>query len=225
MTGVLDAIAQSLPYLAEGVVVTLVLVLAALGLGLLMGLPMAVAHVYGSRAVKGAISVYVWFFRALPNLVLLFLFFFGVFPLLGLGDISPFIVAIIVLGLRSGAYQSQIFRGAIQSLGEGQMTAARSLGMSRGQAIKSIILPQAARIALPGWTNEYPILLTDSAVCYAIGVMEILFRADQIVSVTYEPMTVYVGAAVVYILLNYGGMWVFGRVEKKISIPGFGKGA
>ncbi|QSZ67778.1 amino acid ABC transporter permease [Methanofollis aquaemaris] len=225
MTGVLEVIAQSLPYLLEGIVVTLALVLAALGVGLLMGVPMAVAHVYGSRAVKGLISIYVWFFRALPNLVLLFLFFFGIFPLIGLGEISPFVVAVVVLGLRSGAYQSQIFRGAIQSLGEGQMTAARSLGMSRRQAIKSIILPQAMRIALPGWSNEYPILLTDSAVCYAIGVMEILFRADQIVSVTYEPMTVYVGAAVVYILLNYGGMWLLDRVEKKITIPGFGKGA
>jgi polar amino acid transport system permease protein len=208
----------------SGAGITLGLVAVSLLLGLLMGVPMAVAQVYGPRSVRGVISVYVWIFRGLPNLVLLFLFYFGIYPLLGL-DVPPFFVAVTVLGLRSGAYQSQIFRGAIQSIGEGQMTAARSLGMSTPQAIRSIVLPQAMRIALPGWSNEYPILLTDSAVCYAIGVMEILTRADQIVALTAEPMTIYLVAAAIFILLNYGGIRVFAWIEKKVHIPGFGKGA
>lgn len=97
--------------------------------------------------------------------------------------------------------------------------------MSTPQAITSIVLPQAMRIALPGWSNEYPILLTDSAVCYAIGVMEILTRADQIVALTAEPMTIYLVAAAIFILLNYGGVWIFAWIEKKVNIPGFGKGA
>jgi polar amino acid transport system permease protein len=141
-----------LPYLLEGVVLTLGLVIAALGIGLLLGLPMALGQIYGSKPVRYIIEVYVWFFRGLPLLVLLFLFYFGVFPALGL-DIPAFVIAIVVLGMRGAAYQSQIFRGAILSIAEGQMTAARSLGMTRWQAIRTIILPQAMLIALPGWSN------------------------------------------------------------------------
>jgi len=224
VTDVSAFIVQTLLYLAPGIVVTLSLVIVSILLGLLMGVPMAVGQVYGPKPLRALIGVYVWIFRGLPNLVLLFLFFFGIFPILGITD-DPFVVAATVLGLRSGAYQSQIFRGAIQSIGEGQMTAARSLGMSTPQAIRHIILPQALRIALPGWSNEYPILLTDSAVCYAIGVAEILAKSYQLVSRTAEPMAIFLIAAVIYILLNYGGMRLFAQIEKKISIPGFGKGA
>jgi len=223
VTDAVSLVFRAAPYLLSGAGITLGLVVVSLLLGLLMGVPMAVAQVYGPRSARGLIAIYVWIFRGLPNLVLLFLFYFGIFPLLGL-DVPPFLVAVTVLGLRSGAYQSQIVRGAIQSIGEGQMTAARSLGMSTPQAITSIVLPQAMRIALPGWSNEYPILLTDSAVCYAIGVMEILTRADQIVVLTAEPMTIYLLAAAIFILLNYGGMRIFARIEKKVNIPGFGKG-
>ncbi len=212
------------PYLLTGVLVTLGLVLSALGIGVAMGLPMALGQVYGSRLLRWIIGVYVWFFRGLPILVLLFLFYFGIFPGLGL-DLPAFVVGAVVLGLRGAAYQSQIFRGAIQSVGEGQMVAARSLGMSKLTAIRSIILPQSVRIALPGWSNEYPNILTDSAVCYAIGVAELLTRASQIVSQTYVTMPIYVATAGVFILLNYGGMKILHRLEKRIAIPGFGSGA
>jgi polar amino acid transport system permease protein len=212
------------PYLLTGVLVTLGLVLSALGIGVAMGLPMALGQVYGSRLLRWIVGVYVWFFRGLPILVLLFLLYFGIFPGLGL-DLPAFVVGAVVLGLRGAAYQSQIFRGAIQSVGEGQMVAARSLGMSKLTAIRSIILPQSVRIALPGWSNEYPNILTDSAVCYAIGVAELLTRASQIVSQTYVTMPIYVAAAGVFILLNYGGMKILHRLEKRIAIPGFGSGA
>ncbi|RXE56085.1 polar amino acid ABC transporter permease [Methanoculleus taiwanensis] len=213
------------PYLLGGVLVTLGLVLSALGLGVAMGLPMALGQVYGSRPLRWVIGIYVWFFRGLPILVLLFLFYFGIFPALGLDDLPAFVVGAVVLGLRGAAYQSQIFRGAIQSISEGQMIAARSLGMSRLTAIRSIILPQSVRIALPGWSNEYPNILTDSAICYAIGVAELLTRASQIVSQTHVTMPIYIATAGVFILLNYGGMRILHRLEKRIAIPGFGSGA
>jgi len=139
-------------------------------------------------------------------------------------DLPPFFVAVVVLGLRGAAYQSQIFRGAILSISEGQMTAARSLGMTRFQAIRHIILPQAVRIALPGWSNEYPTVLTDTAICYAIGVAEILTRTTQIVAQTYVTMPLYLAAACLYIVLNYAGMRALNYIEQRISIPGFGQG-
>lgn len=213
------------PYVLTGVGATIGLVLAALGLGVLLGLPMAIGQVYGSRPVRWVIGVYVWFFRGLPILVLLFLFWFGIFPGLGLGDLSAFVVGAVVLGLRGAAYQSQIFRGAIQSIGEGQMTAARSLGMSRFTAIRSVILPQAMRIALPGWSNEYPNILTDSAVCYAIGVAELLTISTRIVTQTHVTIPIYLATAGIFIILNYGGLKVLHGLEKKVAIPGFGTGA
>jgi len=90
------------PYLLSGVAVTL-------GLGFLLGLPMAIGQVYGSRPVRSLVGVYVWFFRGLPILVLLFFFWFGIFPGLGLGDLSAFVVGAVVLGLRGAAYQFTLF--------------------------------------------------------------------------------------------------------------------
>ncbi|HPD76640.1 MAG TPA: ABC transporter permease subunit, partial [Methanoregulaceae archaeon] len=132
------------PYLLGGIAITLGLVFVALAVGFLLGLPLALGQVYGGKALRAAAGLYVWFFRGLPTLVLLFLFYFGIFPTLML-DFPAFVTGAVVLGLRSAAYQSQIFRGAIQSISEGQMTAALSLGMTRAQAIETIILPQALR--------------------------------------------------------------------------------
>ena len=173
-----------------------------------------------SAASRWFVGVYVWFFRGLYR-IKMFLFYFALFPFMGL-DMPVFGVAVTVLGLRSAAYQSQIFRGAIQSLSEGQMLAARSLGMTRWQAIRSIILPQSLRLSLPSWSNEYPVLLTDSSVAYVIGVAELLTRTSQVISRTGEPMLLYLTCAVIFILLNYGGMMIIQYVEKKVRIPGFG---
>jgi len=212
---------NSLPFILQGVAITLGLVFQALFLGLLIGLVLALGQVYGNKILFRLIGVYIWFFRGMPTLVLLFLFYFGLFPLVGL-DISAFAIAVIALGMRSSAYQSQILRGAIQSLGAGQMLAARSLGMNKPTAIINIVLPQAVRIALPGWSNEYPVLLTDSAAAYAIGVMEILTRGSLLVSSTYKPMPLYLTCAVIFIVLNYVGMRSLHMIERCISIPGFG---
>jgi polar amino acid transport system permease protein len=209
------------PYLLGGVAITLGLVISALAIGFVFGLPLALGQVYGPAPVRAIAAAYVWFFRGLPILVLLFLFYFGIFPVLGL-DLPAFFVGALVLGMRGAAYQSQIFRGAIQSIPQGQMTAALSLGMTPWMAIQSIILPQSIRLSLPGWSNEYPEILTDSAVCYAIGVVELLTRTSQIVSQTYVTMPVYMACAVIFILLNYAGMWLIQHVEQKIAIPGFG---
>ena len=218
----LAVIYQSFPFLINGVMITLGLVTGALGLGFVMGIPMAVGQVYGNKTVSGIISFYVWFFRGLPVLVLLFLFYFGLFSLLGF-NLSAFTAAILVLGLRSAAYQSQIFRGSIQSLNEGQMLAARSIGMTKVEAIWHIILPQALRLSIPGWSNEYAILLKDSAVTYAIGVMEVLTRANFVATRTYRPMPIFLTCAVIFIVLTYGGVKLLDILETKVKIPGYGE--
>jgi len=220
MTSGLLAIYEALPYLLEGSLVTMALVCGALGLGLTIGIILAVGQVYGNSYIRYLIGIYVWFFRGVPLLVLLFLFYFGLFSLLGI-NLSAFSVATIVLGLISSAYQSQIFRGAILSLPEGQLKAARSLGMSDGKSILFIILPQALRLSIPSWSNEYSIILKDSAVAYALGVMEMMARAHFVASRTYEHLPLYFTAGLIFLLLTYMGTKALRMLEKRVRIPGY----
>ncbi|MFO7876532.1 MAG: amino acid ABC transporter permease [Desulfovermiculus sp.] len=213
---------QALPYLLQGTAVTVGIVLGAMGLGLALGLPMAMAQVYGKRPLRWLVGLYVWFFRGIPVLVLLLLFYFGLFSLLGL-NMSAFAAALIVLGLRSMAYQSQIFRGAIQSLPQGQLKASRALGMSDLQAIKSIIAPQALRLSIPGWSNEYSIVLKDSAIAFVLGTSEIMSRAHFVASRTYEHLGLYLAAGVIFFVLTWLGVRGLKYLEYWMRIPGYSK--
>jgi polar amino acid transport system permease protein len=134
---------------------------------------------------------------------------------------SAFTVAVLVLGLISAAYQSQIFRGAILSLPEGQFRAARALGMSDSTAILYIILPQALRLSIPGWSNEYSIILKDSAVTFALGVPEIMARTHFVATRTYEHMPLYLMAGLIYLVLTYLGVRALRMLEEKVRIHGY----
>jgi polar amino acid transport system permease protein len=217
----LRVIAEALPFLLRGSGITLGLVTGALALGFLVGLPMAVLQMYGRRWIAAVISAYVWFFRGLPVLVLLYLFYFGLFSVIGL-NLPAFTSAVLVLGMRSAAYQSQLFLGALRSVSAGQMMAALSIGMTRTTAIRNIVLPQALRLSIAGWSNEYSIILKDSAIAFSIGVMEILTRASFISTTTYRPMPVYLTAGAIFLGLTYGGLALLGVLERRVRVPGFG---
>ncbi|MEM3952229.1 MAG: amino acid ABC transporter permease [Nitrososphaerota archaeon] len=213
------SVVDYVPYILECVLWTLGLVGGGLLIGFIVGLPSAIAQVYGHRFLKIMVEVYAWFFRSVPLLVLLFLFYWGIFPALGF-KLDPLTCSILVLGIRSGAYQSQIFRGAITSVGEGQYIAARTLGMSKMRAIYHIVLPQALRISIPGWANEYAIILKDSAICFTLGVMEILTRTRYVVMATLEPLIPYFIAGALFIVLTYSGTKILNTIYDKLKIPG-----
>lgn len=216
----LTTVAGELPYILQGIFVTLGIVLSAMCMGMIMGIPMSIAQVYGNRRVRALAGFYVWFFRGCPILVLLYLFYFGLFPALGIN--FPAIVSCsVVLGLTSTAYQSQIFRGCIESLPAGQLKAARALGMSEIQSLKSIILPQAMRLALPGWSNEYSILLKDSALVYVLGVPEIMARSHFVASRTSWHVTYYILAGILYFVVTTVGLKLLRKLEQKVRLPGY----
>ncbi len=220
MHGYLLAIGDALPYLLQGALVTMTLVIGAMGFGLILGVLLAIGLVYGPPYIRRLFNLYVWFFRGVPLLVLLFLFYFGLFTMLGI-NISAFVAAVIVLGLISAAYQSQIFRGGILSLPEGQLKAARALGLSDTRAILFIILPQALRLSIPGWSNEYSIVLKDSAVAYALGVAEVMARAHFVASRTYQHLPLYFTAGVIFLILTYAGTRALRVLEERVRIPGY----
>ena len=213
-------IAEAFPYILQGTLVTIVLVLGALALGFCLGLPLAVIQAYGPRPAARLVGVYVWFFRGVPILLLLFLFYYGVFNVLGL-DVGTIGASCVVLGLASAAYQSQIFRGSLQALPQGQMRAAKALGMTPFQAIRSVTLPQALRLSIPGWSNEYSILLKDSAMCFALGTPEIMARTHFVASRTYEHLPLYITAGLIYFLITTAGLTLLRRLERKVRIPGY----
>jgi polar amino acid transport system permease protein len=216
----LAAISEGLPYVLGGIGVTLTVVGGALAMGLVFGLFLAVVQVYGRPWLRRLAGVYVWFFRGIPLLVLLFLFYFGVLAALE-AELSPFTVAIIVLGLISSAYQAQILRGAILSVPEGQMKAARAIGMSDSRAIAFIILPQALRLAIPGWSNEYTVIMKDSAVTYALGVAELMARTNHVASRTYQHLWLYLMVGFIYLLLTWLGTKALHVLEERVAISGY----
>ncbi len=216
----LAAVVEGLPYVLQGIGVTLTVVGGALAMGLVFGLFLAVVQVYGRPWLRRLAGVYVWFFRGIPLLVLLFLFYFGVLAALE-AELSPFTVAIIVLGLISSAYQAQILRGAILSVPEGQMKAARAIGMSDSRAIAFIILPQALRLAIPGWSNEYTVIMKDSAVTYALGVAELMARTNHVASRTYQHLWLYLMVGFIYLLLTWLGTKALHVLEERVAISGY----
>ncbi len=221
---------QALPYILGGVWWTLGLIIGAMGLGLIMGVPLAVTHVYGNKVAKSLVGFYVWLFRGIPILVQLYLFYFGILAWMGTYTIpaalhldSAFAAAVIVLGLTSAAYQSQIFRGAMRSLPPGQLKAARALGMSDTQAIVSIILPQALRLSIPAWSNEYSILLKDSALAFVIGVLEIMSRTRSVAATTHQPLPLSLLAGVIFFVLTWLGVKALKTLENKVRIKGYSR--
>lgn len=221
MIQAIEVLIESIPYLLGGTGLTVAAVLGGMAVGLVIGLPMAVAQVYGPPVLGWLVSVYVWFFRGVPILVLLLLFYFGLFQFFG-WNIDALEAATLVLGMTSAAYQSQIFRGSIQSLSRGQFRAASALGFSDGQAIVNVVLPQALRLSLPGWSNEYSILLKDSALAFVLGATEIMARTQFVATRTYQHLALALAACGIYFVLTLIGVRVLRLIERRVAIPGFG---
>ena len=213
---------NALPSILSGSLVTVGNVTLSLTMGLLLGVPMAVAQVYGGPWLRRLVALYVWFFRGVPILVLLFLCY-GLFISIGI-SIDPFFICCIVLGSTSTAYQSQIFRGAIESLPRGQLNAARALGMRESTGICSIILPQALRLSIPGWANEFSILLKDSAICFVLGTQDIMARTSFVAARTHEHLALYATAGVLYFVLTLAVLRLLRCLEQKVHVPGYSSG-
>ncbi|NOX44578.1 MAG: amino acid ABC transporter permease, partial [Caldiserica bacterium] len=161
-----------LPQLGRGLVLTVELTAACISIGAAFGLLLAVARLYGRNVVYWLASAYVQFFRGTPLLVQLFMVHFG---LAGWGiRLSPLLSGIIAMGLNTAAYQAEYFRGAIQAVKRGQTLAAMSLGMTRWQTIRYVILPQALRLVLPAWSNELVYMLKYTSIVYLIGLPDLM---------------------------------------------------
>ncbi len=209
-------VAKFLQYIASGTAYTVGVTLIALPSGLLLGTLLALLNVYSGKVTKWLTSLYSTVMRGIPPIVLLFILYFVVS---GSVNLSPFLAGSISLGIVSSAYQMEIVRGAILSVSGGQMMAARAIGMSKQQAIRGVILPQTLRLAIPPWSNEAAIVIKDSSLVYALGVPEILRRAQLISASTQEPFLAYAAAAVIYFILVFITSRLLDRLELQLRIP------
>jgi polar amino acid transport system permease protein len=187
------------PDFVQGTRITIQLTLVALALGFVVGLPAALGRIYGNRGLRWLATAYIELFRGTPLLVQLFVVYYGL-PDFGL-TLSRFAAAYVTLGLNSGAYQAEYFRGAIQAIGSGQMTAARAIGMSKLKAIRYIILPQALRLALPAWSNEAVAMVKYTAIVFLIAVPDLMTKAKILAGRYFNPIEVYISVAIIYIIL------------------------
>jgi len=210
---------KNTPILLKGAVVAVEITALSMLLGMAVGILVAFFRIYGSPAVKKAMYYYEWVFRGIPILVLLFIIYFGL-PNIGL-NFGSFFSVVLGLGLRSSAYQAQVYRGAILSIGVEQMEAGLSLGMSKLQTLFTVILPQAVRLSLPGFTNEFTIVLKDSPLAYAVGIAEILKYGREIIVMSFKPFEVYLACSIIYFILFHLFYYLFQQIARRFEVPGF----
>nr|WP_279499227.1 amino acid ABC transporter permease [Aeromonas veronii] len=184
-------------------------------LGILLGLLVALARLYGSTPLVALVRFYVWLIRGTPLLVQLFLIFYGL-PSAGI-VLDAFTAAVIGFTLNIGAYSSEIIRATLAAIPKGQWEAAYSIGMNWPQVMWRVILPQAARIAVPPLSNTFISLVKDTSLAAAVTVPELFQAAQRLASVTYEPLILYIETAIIYLLFSSVLSTLQDRLERKLT--------
>ncbi len=206
---------DSAPFLLKGAYFTVGLSLGGMFFGLLLGFGLALMRLSSLKVLSWTARVYVSFFRGTPLLVQLFVIYYGL-PQLGL-ELDPLPAALIGLSLNMAAYACEILRAAISSIDRGQWEAAASIGMTRSQAMRRAILPQAARTALPPLGNSFISLVKDTALAATIQVPKLFRQAQLITARTFEVFTLYLAAALIYWVLSSLLAHLQHRLEARVN--------
>ncbi|HCL6650211.1 TPA: amino acid ABC transporter permease [Raoultella ornithinolytica] len=209
------AISSFWPMLYAGLVFTIPITLISFSLGLLLGFIVALIRLYGPAPLKSVVRFYVWIIRGTPLLVQLFLIFYAL-PSVGI-TLDAFPAAVIGFILNVGAFTSEVIRATLLSVAKGQWEAAHSIGMSWGQSLRYIILPQAARVAVPPLSNTFISLVKDTSLASVITVPELFLAAQRIAAVTYQPLILYSEAALLYLLISSVLSYLQSRLELRLE--------
>ncbi len=223
--GVLDGYLY--PFILEGMLLTIELALASLVVALLLGMVGAVAKLSGSRVARAIAGVYTTIVRGVPDIVLMFVIFFGGQLLVNyIGDrlgwdyieISEFTAGVLTIGVIFGAYMAETFRGGILAVSRGEIEAGHAFGMTRSQVFFRITLPASVRHALPGFGNNWLVLAKTTALVSVIGLEDMVFRAGQAGGATRQPFTFYLTIAVLYLVITAVSDLGLRRVNKRYSV-------
>lgn len=216
--GVLE---QAWPLLSNGLQMTVYVTVISLFIAMFLGIFTCLLNISKVPVLRGIAKFYIWLIRGTPMLVQGFYLYLAV-PQVVQATVNPdfridiVTASVITLTLNAGAYLSEIFRGAIQSVDKGQMEAARSLGVSHAKSMQKIILPQAIRICLPSLVNQCIITLKDSTIMYALGLPEIMNQAKVYVGRTMSSFATYTWVAVIFLVITSVLMILSSQLEKRM---------
>jgi len=197
----MDFAIQSLPFLWQGLLVTLHVSALIVFFAVLAGTVLGVGIVYGPRWLYWPIRLYSDFFRGIPLLVLIFFMYYGL-PVLKI-NLSNFAAVVLALTAFKTAHVIEVVRGAIQSIPRGQTEAAKSIGLTFGQRLLYVMAPQAVRRFLPPWINAVVDTVKGSALVSLVGIVDLMLAIQQVIGRTYRPMPLYVLGAIMYFIINY----------------------
>ena len=205
--------------LLRGAGYTLLITLSCAATALVVGLGIAIARELGGALLAAVLSAVVYVLRGVPMLVLLFVVFFGL-PGIGI-DVPPLIAMMLSLGFISGAYLSEVFRGALAAVNPNEVLAAQSMGFTRFEILRLIKLPQMARFSVPGMVNELTTVLKYSPFAYTVGIPEITKQAMALVATTMRGLEIYAAIGLIYFAIYRLLLGAVRLIEKRYSIAGF----
>ena len=209
-----DILITKFPAFMEGVEITLQLAFFTVLFGSLLGLVVAVCRRTRLLPLRWLMNAYVAFIRGTPLLVQVLLVVYGL-PQLGI-RFPRMTLCIIALVINSGAYMAELIRAGLQSVEKGQVEAAESLGMSSGQTMLYIILPQAVKVTLTAMGNVFVAIIKESSILYAVGVYELTYQAYKLASVNYYYIETMIVAALIYFVLTYVATKLLGLLERRM---------
>ncbi len=217
MPDLFQLLRDALPILLTGTGWTLVFALASMGGGVIVAALVASLRLLGPSWLAHILSVYVSAFRGTPLLVQVFVIYYGL-PSIGF-QLEPLPAGVLALSLNAGAYLAESLRGAIAGVSQGQWEAAASLGMQRTQALHYIIAPQALRLAVPSLGNTLVSLIKDTSLVSVIAVTELMLATKELISTTFQPLPLYLAAALIYWILSVGLERLQRVLERKLALP------
>nr|WP_106780724.1 amino acid ABC transporter permease [Lysinibacillus timonensis] len=218
-----EVIWENLPMLMEGLKLTIYYSIAAIILAVIFGLIAALMKLSKSKVLRGLASVYIEVFRSTPLLVQLFFIVFGLTGLLPLNEwfgqkAYPIIAATLTLALHEGAYISEIIRAGILGVDRGQKEAAASIGMTDFQTMRFIVLPQAFKRMIPPLVNQSAQTIKDTSLLAPIGIIDLVFRGQIIISNTFEPFSIWLIIGVIYFIIIFVVSQFAGYLERRLQV-------
>lgn len=203
-------------FFLKGIKITILISLIGVALGSILGAFVALMKLSKIKIISWIASIYIEILRGTPMLVQVFIVFFGITAALGL-DISALVCGTIALVINSSAYIAEIIRAGINAVDKGQMEAARSLGLNYRQTMKSVIMPQAIKNILPALGNEFVTLIKESSIVSTIGVGEIMFNAQVVQGISFDPFTPLLVAAALYFVLTFVLTRIMNMIEGRLN--------
>ncbi|SHD76863.1 amino acid ABC transporter permease [Schnuerera ultunensis] len=203
-------------YYLIGVRITLLLSFLSLIIGTTLGALLSILKLSKGKFLRAISNIYIEIVRGTPMMVQIALVYFGSYVIMGV-NMDGFLAALIAVSLNSAAYVAEIIRSGIQSIDKGQIEASRSLGLSEGQTMRYIIMPQAIKNILPALGNEFVTLIKETAVASTIGVADLMYASKIVQSTSFQPFNPLIIVAIIYFIFTYTLSKVIGLFERRLA--------